>query len=367
MARNNRLRASLPFKLLFILHFLPVASLRLLFYIVFYAFRFSRPRWPYRRCISVEIIKLSVELVYGIDYKAKLSLNPDKEGDQFIRIKPRLDCVYKDILDSAEIKPAIVGAIWYPTRYSNADTTQKIVLHFHGGGYIICDAREDDCGPSARSLSRQFDDAPVLCLDYRLANTPNGRFPAAIQDAVTAYRYLIEDMNIDSSRLILSGDSAGGNLVLALLRYLSDNPDVLPLPNAALLWSAWVNLSDMSHVARSVNRGIDCLNATFLEWAVDVLTDDGRIVPSSHPYLSFAQSPFYVKVPIWAMVGTAESFYESNAKFVREMRAFGNVVMLYEMLDAPHDVFMASRAYGLEREVEKAMREVWGIIQKGAW
>lgn len=367
MASINRPTASQSLYLLFVICFFPLAFLRLLFSAVFYAFPYARPpRWPYRRCISIEIIKLTVEFVHGTEHKVQLYLDPDKEGDRFVAIQPRLDGIYTDVLASAETKPATVGAVWYPKRYTNTDT-KKVFLHFHGGGYIICSAREEDCGFSVRSLSRQFDDAPVLCLDYRLATLPNGRFPGAIQDAVTAYRYLIENLHIEASRIILSGDSAGGNLVLALLRYLADHPGLLPLPHAALLWSAWVNLADMSYVEASVNRDIDCLRAKPLQWAVDKLTDNGRIVPSSHPYLSFAQSPFHIAVPFWVLVGTAESFYESNIQFVRDMRAVGNVLVLYELADAPHDAFLARQSYGLVREVEEATKEAWDIIRNDRW
>ncbi|KAI9037725.1 alpha/beta hydrolase [Aspergillus affinis] len=354
----------LQVKLFFVFDFLLVNIFRLLFYLAYYALPSARPpRWPYRRCISIELVKLSVEFIYGIEHNTKLSLNPGREGDRFVIIKPRLDGLYTDILDDSKIKPALIGAVWYPRPYSTTETSKNVVLHFHGGAYLTGDAREETCGFSARSLSRDFDDAPVLCVDYRLANTPSGRFPAAIQDAVTAYRYLNEDLGIDSSRIILSGDSAGGNLVLALLRYLVDHPNLLSLPRAALLWSAWINFSDMKHINRSVNEEIDCLKAKFLQWAVNKLTDNGRSVPSTHPYLCFANSPFHVSVPIWAMVGTAESFYESNVQFVQDMRAIGNTVTLYEIPDAPHDAFIARRAYELQAEVEEATRNAWEFIQ----
>ncbi|KAH8431502.1 alpha/beta hydrolase [Aspergillus melleus] len=366
MARKTCLTTSWPFKVLFILYFLPVAIFRLLFYFAYYAFPRSRPRrWPYRRCISIAIINLSTELVYGIEHKAKLSLDPGKEADRFIIVEPGLDDICTGILDNSEVKPARIGAVWYPRPYNPTGTPMNVVLHFHGGAYMLGNAREDTCGFSARSLSQNFDDALVLCLDYRLANTPNGRFPAAIQDAVTAYRYLNQDLGIDRSRIILSGDSAGGNLVLALLRYLADHPGLLPLPRAALLWSAWVNLSDLNHINQSANKTIDCLKVKLLEWAVDKLTDNGNIVPSSHHYLCFAQSPFHVAVPLWVMVGTAESFYESNVQFVEDMRAIENVVHLYELPDAPHDAFIARRMYGMQREVEEASMNAWEFIQSG--
>lgn len=61
--------------------------------------------------------------------------------------------------------------------------------------------------------------ASCLCLQYRLAQNPKGRFPAAVQDAVTAYRYLLSK-GISTFNIVLSDDLVGGNLMIALLQYL---------------------------------------------------------------------------------------------------------------------------------------------------
>lgn len=73
-------------------------------------------------------------------------------------------------------------------------------------------------------------------LDYRLA--PETRFPGPLHDVVTAYFRLVEDLHIPPENIIISGDSAGGGLSLALLMYLRDNN--YPLPSGAILMSPWV-------------------------------------------------------------------------------------------------------------------------------
>lgn len=75
-----------------------------------------------------------------------------------------------------------------------------------------------------------------VAIDYRLA--PETRFPGPLHDAVTAYLRLVEDLNIPSENILISGDSAGGGLSLALLMYLRDNG--YPLPGGAILMSPWV-------------------------------------------------------------------------------------------------------------------------------
>lgn len=75
-----------------------------------------------------------------------------------------------------------------------------------------------------------------IALDYRLA--PETCFPGPLHDAVSAYFRLIEELHIPPENIILSGDSAGGGLCLALLMYLRDND--YPLPSGAILMSPWV-------------------------------------------------------------------------------------------------------------------------------
>jgi len=88
--------------------------------------------------------------------------------------------------------PATVGGTWYPSAYSSSNSslkeTETVVLHFHGGAYVGGDGRFDDCGFLASTLIRHAGCQPHLL--YRLSGAPvYGRFPAALQDALTSYLY----------------------------------------------------------------------------------------------------------------------------------------------------------------------------------
>lgn len=80
---------------------------------------------------------------------------------------------------------------------------------------------------------------PKIALDYRLA--PETRFPGPLHDLVAAYFRLVDELHIPPENIIISGDSAGGGLSLALLMYLRDN--AYPLPSGAILMSPWVGES----------------------------------------------------------------------------------------------------------------------------
>ncbi len=108
------------------------------------------------------------------------------------------------------------------------------VLYLHGGGYIVGSLK------SYRHLAAQIAKVVkgrALLLDYRLG--PEHVFPAALDDALAAYSYLVNDQGLDPKRICFMGDSAGGNLVLATLLALRDAGQ--PLPACGICLSPWVD------------------------------------------------------------------------------------------------------------------------------
>ncbi len=130
-----------------------------------------------------------------------------------------------------------------------------VLLYFHGGGYRLGSARSYRAYGSnlARACSLQ-----VLLVDYRLA--PEWPFPAAMDDAVRAYRWVLERhgpaARVPASRVVVGGDSAGGGLAAALL--LAARDEGLPAPAGAACLSPW---ADLTNTAASFTRcsGTDAL------------------------------------------------------------------------------------------------------------
>lgn len=116
------------------------------------------------------------------------------------------------------------------------DPLAGAILYMHGGGYVSCSPATHR--PVTRTLAR-LTQRRVFSLDYRLA--PENRFPAAIEDVVTAYRWLLEKQSIPPSQIAVAGDSAGGGLALALL--IKAREDGLPLPACAVCFSPWTDLT----------------------------------------------------------------------------------------------------------------------------
>lgn len=118
---------------------------------------------------------------------------------------------------------------------SRAAHNERVVLYLHGGGYFFCSPRTHR--PVTTALARQLG-GRTLALQYRLA--PEYPYPAALDDAVTAYRYLL-DQGISPQHIAIAGDSAGGGLALATLVTLRDRK--IPLPAAAVLFSPWTDMA----------------------------------------------------------------------------------------------------------------------------
>jgi len=113
--------------------------------------------------------------------------------------------------------------------------TDAAVLYLHGGGYVIGSPRSHR--HLAAAIARAAG-APALLLDYRLA--PEHPFPAALDDAVAAYQWLL-GRGLSPDRIVVAGDSAGGGLTVATLLAVRDRG--LPRPAAGVCISPWVDLT----------------------------------------------------------------------------------------------------------------------------
>jgi acetyl esterase/lipase len=134
---------------------------------------------------------------------------------------------------------------------------EKIVYALHGGAYTHMSAHPSDFTAAiARGLLKHIDSVHhVFSVEYRLSigkpYVPANPFPAALLDALAGYNYLVNTVGISPSDIIVEGDSAGGNLALALTRYIieyGNRPGLnLPAPpGALLLLSPWTDLG-LSH------------------------------------------------------------------------------------------------------------------------
>ncbi len=128
--------------------------------------------------------------------------------------------------------PAGLKAEWIMPRGASKE---KVIFYTHGGGYV-----SGSCADHRMHVAKFVKDTGIgaLLYEYRLA--PEHPFPAAVEDSLVAYRWLLEQ-GVSASNIQIVGESAGGGLCLATLLALRDQG--LPLPAAGVALSPWTDLN----------------------------------------------------------------------------------------------------------------------------
>jgi acetyl esterase/lipase len=198
------------------------------------------------------------------------------------------------------------------------------LLYLHGGGYFACSPETHR--PITAGFARAGLD--VFAPAYRLA--PEHPFPAAIDDALAAYRGLLAS-GIPAGSITVAGDSAGGGLALALLLSLRDAGDHLPV--AAMLFSPWTDLagtgaslqSNSDRDAMFAGEGMDRAAAPYLAG------EDPRHPLASPLYADLGRLP-----PLLIHVGSYEVLLDDSTRLADRARAAGTAVKLRTWPVVPH-------------------------------
>lgn len=218
--------------------------------------------------------------------------------------------------DGTRCTPATIGGVpgeWTELPGAAAD---RVVLYLHGGGYVIGSLA------THRSLvARIAREAGARCfsLDYRLA--PENPFPAAVDDAVAAFRGLVAS-GIAPSRIVVAGDSAGGGLTLATLLALRDAGDAMPAAGVCL--SPWADLegTGASHADPSIDDPMVNLPGLQL---MGQLYAGARV---RDPKASPVHGDFRGLPPLYLQVGTREMLLDDSNRVAEKARAAGVPVLL---------------------------------------
>ena len=209
-------------------------------------------QWSLRPSLSIEDRMKGVNnhITSDIDYKVAL-------------IKPSTnDKVYSGecLVAGDKVKPTILPSFWIYKKddginYDNLKN-EKVLLFIHGGGYI---SEHPLSLPSGAYITRKFG-IKTLAINYRLSDGINGH-PAPLQDAISAYLYLTEELGISAKNIAITGDSAGGNSLNALLLhiiYLQKQGLNIQLPAFASFVSPWCDMTS-TFPSITYNRTCDVL------------------------------------------------------------------------------------------------------------
>ncbi len=208
----------------------------------------------------------------------------------------------------------------------------RAILYLHGGAYTIGSptthrglAGRIACAARAR----------ILLIDYRLA--PEHPFPAALEDALASYAWLL-DKGFAPEHLAIGGDSAGGGLTLATAISLRDADR--PLPAALFLISPWTDLTFSGHSIKSRANRDPVLTITD-EWLENPYAGD---YPLDHPLLSPLFADLRGLPPTFIQVGSEEILYDDSARLEAKLNAAG-VRNQFEVWDGMWHVFQGFAPY----------------------
>lgn len=201
----------------------------------------------------------------------------------------------------------------------------KVILYFHGGGFVLMSPKTHRLLTIELAKNTKM---RVLSVDYRLA--PEHPHPAALEDCVNAYKWLLSQ-GFKSENIIIAGDSAGGNLTLTTLIKLRD--DKILLPAGAVALSPATDLTDSSETfyknAKTdpilADRGVFWWTTSFLAGA-----------DPNDPYISPLQANLKELPPILIQVSTSEMLYDHSTRFIERAKKAGVNAILQEWNDTIH-------------------------------
>jgi len=215
-----------------------------------------------------------------------------------------------------------VPAEWVTTPES---VQERVIYYLHGGGYKIGSINTHRELVSRLSRAAK---ARALAIDYRLA--PENPFPAAVEDSVIGYRWLLST-GVNPARVVIAGESAGGGLTVATLVVLRDAGE--PLPAAGVCISPWV---DMEAIGESMTTKAE----------VDPMVEREDLVDTAKAYLGDADprtplaAPIYADLkglpPLLIQVGTAEVLLDDATRLAERAKSAGVDVVLEPWEDMIH-------------------------------
>ncbi|NPC54995.1 alpha/beta hydrolase [Caenimonas soli] len=216
----------------------------------------------------------------------------------------------------ARIEPVVAGGV--PCEWVRAPRVRddRAVLYFHGGGFQVGSLSSHR---ELMALLSAATGARVLGVGYRLA--PEHRYPAALEDALCAFEW-VQARGLAAEHVAMAGDSAGGGLALSAMLTLRESGRALPA--AALLMSAWTDLSASgeSYETRAADDPIH-QRPMILAMARNYFGDkvdacDPRVSPMFADATALAALP-----PVMLQVGDRETVLSDSEAFATKARAAG--------------------------------------------
>ena len=250
-----------------------------------------------------------------------LRANPPIAGSSIEEMRAGMEAMTggAPLPEDVRFDPVDAGGV--PAEWTRAPdaSDDRTVLYFHGGGYVmgsVATHRGLTAGVSRASGAR------VLSVDYRLA--PENPYPAAVEDGVASYRFLLSQGSAPES-IAIAGDSAGGGLTIATLLALRAAGE--PLPAGGVGISPWVDLTQSGDSMDSKAEEDPLVTRVELQPMADAYLagGDARAETASPCFADLAGLP-----PLLIQVGTSETLLDDSRRLADRAKTSGVDVTLEE-------------------------------------
>eukprot|EP01001_Neometanema_parovale_P006610 NODE_2960_length_1306_cov_140.994928_g2811_i0.p1 GENE.NODE_2960_length_1306_cov_140.994928_g2811_i0~~NODE_2960_length_1306_cov_140.994928_g2811_i0.p1 ORF type:complete len:372 (+),score=46.69 NODE_2960_length_1306_cov_140.994928_g2811_i0:66-1181(+) len=268
---------------------------------------------------------LALDALLRMGMRAKMA-----NTDDLVGTTRKETAAFGDLLGFKEMQPLVANGVpCYMIEHEGASVENGVILHLHGGGYVAGEATFSGVllGPFSQATGMR-----VYTVDYRLA--PEHPLPAATDDAIAVYRWLLEDLKVDPSKIAIVGESAGGGLTLLLLQRIKQ--EKLPQPSCAVPISPYADLANTGSSAQT-NRDRDnmivpdTLNQMG-QYAVGNLARDGsptgRKADLTDPRFSPLYGSFDGLCPMFLLVGDIEILLDDTMRIAEKAQKAGVNVTL---------------------------------------
>ncbi len=218
---------------------------------------------------------------------------------------------FTKIPEGVTIKEQVIDGIRSEWLIPDAANPEKVIMYVHGGGYV-----SGSCNDHRGLIAKfsKYTGIQNLLYEYRLA--PEHPFPAALDDSVKVYKWLLIE-GYKPENIIIAGESAGGGLCLAILLALKEQS--IPMPVAAVAISPWTDLTCSSDSYRTRNKKS---LAPLYSWTVfsnHYVGNDKHNNPLISPLFGdLAGLP-----PIFINSGESDELFEDGEKFYLKAKEAG--------------------------------------------
>lgn len=235
------------------------------------------------------------------------------------------------------------------------ENSSKVLIMLHGGDYY--QGLEDKYLVMAENFSKANNDSKVLVVDFRLA--PKNLFPAALNDSVEAYEYLLNN-GYKAENIVIGGDSSGGGLTIATALYLKENKK--ELPKALITLSAVTNFDPgYKGDSEEKNKDVDVMLGSFI--------NDDLIKPIfagkeslKNPYISPMLGNLSGLPQIYMQVASHEVLLSNTVDFAEKAKRQGVKVKydiyygLFHVFQIAPDIPESQTAW---KDIAKFLKEVY--------